>query len=246
MQAARQKNSTVILAVFALLLLFNTVFWFNARKTLPEWNNVGPAPSTFFAGFLGLGDTEISYRLYGYFLQNVGNVGGRFESLKKYNYADLEKWFFLTQDLDARADYVPYLAAYMFGSVEDQDKSKVAHVVTYLADHGQLSYPQKWRWLAQAVYLARYREENLPRALDLAYKMAALPTDTAPWARQMPAFVLMKMGNKEAAYDIMIQMLASEKDKLDPNEINEMHRYICTRTLEPREAAKNPLCQDIR
>jgi hypothetical protein len=229
--------------LFGMAVLLNFAFWQHSKNILPKWDNVMAAPDETTAALSGLGDTEIAYRLMGYFLQNAGNVGGRYESLKAYDYAALEKWFFLSQKLDDRANYVPYLAAYYFGGVEDEPE-KTAHVVNYLGEHGQLLYPQKWRWMLQAIYLARYKQNDLPRALDLANKLASLKTDTAPWARQMPAFIQLKMGNKEAAYEIMVRMLASEKDKLPASEVKEMLRYICTRTLEPTDAAKNPLCQD--
>lgn len=239
---ARSKSSLLLHIVFLAILFANFAFWTHSRKVISKWDNVPPAPSESSIRMTGLGDSEIAYRLSGYFLQNLGNVGGLFESLKLYDYAALEKWFFLTQGLDERANYVPFMAAYDFGAVEDSP-DQIGHVVTYLADNGVKPYPQKWRWLAQAVYLARYKQNDLPKALELANTLAALKTDTAPWARQMPAFIQLKMGNKDAAYQIMMHMLSSEADKLPPQEINEMRDYICTRTLSKQEAAKNPLCQ---
>lgn len=243
MPSARLKTSLPLYLLFLAALLLNWCFWRQSHTVFSKWDNVPPAPSETAASFAGLGDSEIAYRMFGYFLQNLGNVGGDFEPLKLYDYASLEQWFFLTQTLDDRANYVPFLAAYYFGGVEDSP-DKIGHVVTYLADNGQKLYPQKWRWLAQAVYLARYKQNDLPKALSLANTLASLKTDTAPWARQMPAFVQLQMGHKEAAYDIMLQMMQSEMDKLPPQEINAMKDYICTRTLSKEEAAKNRLCQD--
>lgn len=244
MALTRVQRSNLLLASFAAFLFLNTALWLYTKRIPPEWGNVGSAPSVEAAALSGMGDREIAYRLAGYFLQNVGNVGGNYRSLRDYNYADLEDWFFVTQALDERANYVPFLAAYYFGAVDDEDTTKISHVVNYLSEHGQLLYPQKWRWLAQAIYLARYKEKDTPRALMLAQRLAALPTDTAPWARQMPAFIQLEQGDKDAAYEIMVRMLASEHDKLPAVEVNEMRRFICTRTLEPDEAVKNPLCKD--
>lgn len=242
MKLAHSPASLVIHLLFGLALLANFGFWLQSRHVLARWDNVPEAPSPAAVSFTAIGDKEISYRMIGYFLQNLGNVGGNFESLKDYDYAGLEKWFFIAQSLDDRADYVPMMAAYYFGAVQDSP-DKIAHVIRYLEAEGQKAYPQKWRWLAQAVYLARYQEKDMSHALELARKLAALKTDTAPWARQMPAFIELQMGNKEASYDIMIQMLASEADKLHPNEVNFMKDYICHRTLTAEQAAKNPLCQ---
>jgi hypothetical protein len=71
-----------------------------------------------------------------------------------------------------------------------------------------------------------------------------MPGDMPPWARQMPAFVNMAMGNKQASYELMVRMLKSGADKLDPNEIRAMLDYICDQTLTPDAAAKNALCQN--
>lgn len=230
--------------VLCLVLCLNIVFWIETRNVLPEWNNVPPVPSSAAkAGLPGLGDAQAAYRMYGYTLQNLGNTGGLYENLKKYDYAMLERWFSVAHALNPRSDFVPVLAAYYFGAL-DGYPDKTAHVVSYLAMAGEDPYPQKWRWLAQAVYLARYQERNLPRALELAERLASLETPTAPWARQMPAFVQLDMGNREAAYEVMVRMLATEGDRLHPNEVNFMREFICTRTLEKADAAKNPLCRD--
>lgn len=244
-----KRSSLLVYGFFIIILVANLAFWRDSRKILPEWDNVPPAPNSSVAAFTGLGDRGVSYRLFAYMLQNFGNTGGRFESLKKYDYANLEAWFHLTRDMDPISNYVPFLAAYFFGGMEiagAEDKERLRHVVNYLAREGQEPYPEKWRWLAQAAYLARYKIEDLDLALELANKVAVLPGDVAPWARQLPAFVQLKMGNKEAAYQIMLQMLKTEGSKLHPNEVNEMIRFICERTLDKAEAAKNPLCQDLK
>lgn len=243
MMLARSKSSLILHLVFAGLLFGNFAFWAHARHILPKWGNVPPAPRVGAAAFSGIGDTEISYRLAGYFLQNLGNVGGDFEPLKDYNYDRLGDWFRVAQSLDPRANYVPFMAAYYFGAVQEDHPEKLTPVIDYLAAEGQLPYPQKWRWLAQAIYLARFKQHDIDKALKLADLLAGLKTDTAPWARQMPAFIHLQMGDKQAAYEIMTHMLATEQDKLPANEINAMRDYICTRTLEKAEAAKNPLCQ---
>ncbi len=245
MNAAQKKSTLWLQLAFIAALLLNFSFWMHSRKVLPEWNNVPPAPKIDSARMVSLGDPEIAYRLFGYFLQNVGNTGGRYESLKEYDYALLEKWLMLTYNLNERSDFVPFLAAYYFGAVDD-DPEKISHLVNYLAVAGSAPYPEKWRWLAHAVYFARHKEKNMPRALELANQLANSNQNVAAWGRQMPAFVQLGMGNKEAAYEIMIRMIISEKDNLHPNELNFMRSFICERTLSKDEALKNPLCQDIK
>lgn len=227
---------------FTVAIALNVAFWLHARTMLPSWGNVPPVPTATSAAFSMLGDTGAAYRMLGYTLQNLGNTGGKYEPLKNYDYAQLEKWFFATHDLDPRANFVPFLAAYYFGGIEDEPE-RISHVTNYLAEAGADPYPQKWRWLAQAVFFARFKEKDMDKALMLANRLAALPTDLPPWAKQMPAFVNMAMGNKQASYELMVHMLKTEGDKLPANEINAMVAYICERTLTRAEAAENPLCQ---
>lgn len=241
--AYRTRSTLLLYLCFTLAIALNVAFWLNARKITSVWGNVPPVPTSTSATFSTLGDTGAAYRMLGYTLQNLGNTGGQYESLKNYDYTALEKWFFVTRDLDPQANFVPFLAAYYFGGVEDEPE-KISHVTDYLAEAGADPYPQKWRWLAQAVFFARFKEKNLDKALVLANRLAELPTDMPPWAKQMPAFVNMAMGNKEASYELMIHMLKTEGDKLPANEINAMVDYICNRTLEQAQAAQNPLCQN--
>lgn len=239
----RNRTSTRLYLCFAVIVAANVAFWLHARSVLPQWGNVPPVLSSTSASFSALGDDGTAYRMLGYTLQNLGNTGGRYVSLKDYDYAALERWFFVTHALDPRANFVPFLASYYFGAI-DGEPEKTAHVVDFLAAAGMDPYPQKWRWLAQAIHLARHQENNLPKALMLANKLAQMPGDLPPWARQMPAFVNLAMGDKEASYELMVRMLMTEKDNLHPNEVNAMLDFICDRTLSPAEAAKNQLCQN--
>lgn len=239
---APSASDLLLLLVFAGVLTLNFAFWSHARTVLSAWPNVPAPPSNLAAPLSGVGDEEAAYRLYGYSLQNFGNAGGRFMPLRDYDYAMLKKWFFMAQTLDPRANYVPFLAAFYFGAIEDRPEA-LSHIVDFLAVEGQAPYPQKWRWLAHAVYLARYKLNDMPRALSLAETLSKMKgDDVAPWARQLPAFIQLQIGNREAAYEIMSRMVLSEQGKVHPNELNEMVRFICTRALLPEDAAQNPLC----
>ena len=227
--------------ILGVVVAVNFFYWLHSRTILPAWGNVPPALSVTAAKLSSLNDPEIAYRGIGYFLQSVGNTGGRYESLQNYNYAALEDWFTMAHELNPRADLIPFLAAFFFGALDGYPE-KIAHVTDFLAMAGQTDYPEKWRWLAHAVFLARHKEKDLDKALALSEILAGLDQDVAPWGRQMPAFVQMGIGNRRAAYEIMVRILVTEGEKLHPNEVNYMKDFICTRALEPAEAAKNPLC----
>ncbi len=226
------------------ILFLNIILWFFLRHDQARWGNVPPAPEIKYASVSGLGDSSFAYRMHGLMIQGLGNSGGRFEPLKDYDFSHLETWFLLQDNLDPVSDFIPYLAAYYFGGV--QETEKLRSVLPYLRMVGLRPEGEKWRWLAQAVYLARYRLKDYDLALEMAHELAALPREDLPgWTKQMPAFVKVDQGDKQAAYSIMIEILKSSAETLHPNEVNAMRDFICLRLLEKDEAQKNPLCSDI-
>ncbi len=225
-----------------LALIFNILFWFYGRGIQSQWTNVPPAPDDKYASAYGLGDASFAYRLNGIMLQNIGDTGGRVTSLKDYNYNDLSRWFFLQNQLDSSSDYTPYLASYYFGSVQEPEKFRP--VLDYLMSVGLQTSGEKWRWLAQGVYLARYKMKDLDKALEMAKILANTPYEKAPgWVRQMPAFVMTEKGEKKAAYALLLEILKTSSQDLHPNEVNAMRAYMCSRLLTKEESEVNPLCQ---
>lgn len=240
MTGFRRRN---LWAVFTVFLLLNICFWFQTKDLRARWLNVPPVPKAAGVKIFGLGDAKLSYRVIGVMLQNMGDTGGRTTALRDYDYEALARWFYLADKLDPVSNFVPVLAAYYYGS-GDPGK-KVAPLVDYLEYVGNRPEGEKWRWLAHAVYLARFQMNDTEKAYELATKLANIKNDQMPmWARQMPAFILNAKGDKEAAYDIMIEILKTKGDKLHPNEVNAMRDYICTRLLDKKQAAENPLCTE--
>jgi hypothetical protein len=215
---------------FLAFMIANFLFWLNSYKIQAQWANVPPVPKQEKASMLALGDDQLAYRSYAMMLQNLGNTGGRVVALKKYDYAKLKDWFFLSDKLDPLSDAVPMMASSYFGAVDDPDK--LNDVLDYLAVAGARPEKEKWRWLAHAVFLARHVQKDNDRALELAYKLADNRNpDLADWAKQMPAFILQDTGQSELAYKIMLNILISNIDTLHPNEINYMQDYICNTLL---------------
>lgn len=236
------KYKIEILLAFAIF--FNLLYWANVRYVKSHWGNVPPAPQAEFAASSGLGDTAFSYRIIGLMLQNLGDTGGRTTSLKDYDYEELTKWFYIQQKLDAHSNYSPYLAAYYFSA--SQVPEKIRPLLGYLTKVGLSQETQKWRFLAQAVYLARFVMNDIDLALDLANQLAAHPNKDLPiWTKNMPAFVMNQHGDKKAAYAFLVEILRSNMKTLHPNEATNMRYYICDQVLEPEEAKTDPLCKDI-
>ncbi|MBI1301032.1 MAG: hypothetical protein GC137_05145 [Alphaproteobacteria bacterium] len=236
----RKKRLEILLG---LALVINIAFWFSIRGVQAKWTNVPPPPDKKYAASYGLGDKAFAHRLNGIMIQNFGDSGGRSTALKDYNYENLAQWFFLQHYLDPASDYIPYVAAYLFGSLQEPEKYRP--VISYLETVGTQPGDDKWRWLAQATFMARYTIGDLDLALKLAEKLASLPNDDLPgWVHNMPGFIMAAQGEKEAAYALLLEILKSSADKMHPNEVNSTKIYICTRILSDEEAAVNPLCNN--
>lgn len=222
---SRQAPRVLWLWLFSFLAL-NVVFWAGAHRVYIKWGGVPPVPSKNGALAMSLGDTELSFRLGALALQGLGDGGGRTARMTDYDYKKLDSWFWLLYQLDPASDHVPLLAAYYFSSTPR--KEDIAILVNYLGTVGQIPYGNKWRWLAQAVLLARHKMKDLDVALDLAYKLSKMEPigDTLPhWARQMPAFVLAAKGDKEDARKLIEEMLLTSEN-FHRNEVNFMKAYL--------------------
>ncbi len=233
------------MALYSFILL-SIVMWFFLKDIQTQWSNVPPPPSKQRAASLFLGDVQFAYRANSLMLQNLGYGLANDLSFDHYDYTKLKQWFFLQDFLDPVSDTTPFLAAYYYGAVDD--KARMTYIVDYLSHVGQRPVKEKWRWLARAVFLARYEMEDMDKALALSYLLAGNKNpDLADWAKQMPAFVLAGQGKPRAAYEIMLNMLISEAEKLHPNELYFIKDYICLELLPdiPEEPVP-PFCNSIK
>lgn len=243
MQAAPIAHNRTLNTLLALALLANCALWFSVRYVKPVWLNVPPPPSETSAIMSALGDPQFAYRSLGLSLQNLGDTGGRIINLSDYNYEELGRWFLLQHNLDPVSNFTPSLAAYFFGA--NRQSSDLGPIVDYLEQAGDVDAPQKWRWLAHAVFIARHKMKDYDRAYELAEKLAAMDRPDMPsWTKQMPAFVKNNQGEKEAAMALMLQLLETEKDTLHPSDVNAIVAYICEQILPPDEAKTYKLCQN--
>jgi hypothetical protein len=229
------------LALFFAAFAVNILLWHGLRHEEAQWGNVPPVPSKYTASFSVLGENELSYRVIGIMLQNLGDVGGRATAFEKYDYNRLGEWFFLADTLDPKSNFVPLLAAYYFGATRVE--KDLTPVIDYLAYLGRRPGGENWRWLAQAAFLARFQQHNMPRALELAEELSRLDVPDLPlWAKQMPTFVQLAMGDKEAAFEMAVRFLQDEGPHMQRAEVNFLTEFICTRTIERARTEKLALC----
>ncbi len=186
-----------------------------------------------------LGDAEFSFRTNALDLQNLGDSGGQTTPLYAYDYKKLLKWFWLLNDLNPASNHLPHIAAYYFGAIktpEDVAIKDARILIEYLGHVGQNPVGEKWRYLAHAVYLAQHRVKDLHLALDLAYTLSKMKLSDGRelpfWAREMPAFVLKREGDDDAAKDLALNMLRTGKD-LPPQEINFLKSFLTEQLKVP-------------
>lgn len=239
-----RSRHNLLYALFGLALFLNLLIWISVRDLRARWTNVPPAPSVAGALTASLGDKHLAYRIYAMMIQNLGNTGGLDTNLGAYDFETLKEWLMLENMLDPRPDIVPFLAANLYAAAKTTTEFRP--LVEYLDVAAGDGEGQKWRWLARAIHIARYKMEDMDLALPLARKLAAFPNPDMPlWTRQMPAYIMTERGEKQAAYELMVNMLGSSAQDLHPNEVNATLDYICTRILDEKEAAENQLCQNI-
>ncbi len=230
-----QQQRVRVKAALFMILALNLSLWGASREIYSRWEGVPPVPTARKATMMTLGDPELAYRFLALALQNLGDTGRDVTPLKDYNYTRLGQWFFLLHALDPLSDHVPMIAAYYFGGT--RVPKDIAPVVAYLTVAGQIPFGEKWRWLAQAAFLAQHRMNDLNLALDIAYKLAKLPNSSSmpQWARQMPAFILNKKGDTEASRQMMKNMLVTEKT-VHPQEVEFMKSYLIEQLgVDPHE-----------
>lgn len=242
----RTKTLITLSLVLALTVFANIGLWLDARFEKVKWLNIPPAPDISTALIASLGDPQLAYRMNGLTIQNMGDTGGRVINLRDYDYNALGQWFMLQHRLDPVSGFTPFLAGYFFGAIKGHPE-KLYPVIDYLEVAAGDGAGQKWRFLSHAAFLARFKLKDTDRALDLAYKLAALKNPDMPsWTRQYPVFILNARGEKEAAYQTMVNLLKSSAQSLHPNEVNATLAYLCEQILSEQEAKADPLCKDYK
>ena len=233
--------------LFIALLCLQFAIWNQIKGSKTQWLNVPDTPSRFAASATGFGDDQFAFRYYALMLQNMGDIGGQTSALMDYDYDKLTQWFFLENELDNRSNAIPFLAAYYFGGIQDEKAYKIRPLIEYLEYVGNSPEGEKWRWLAQAAFLAQYKLQDMNWALSIAEKLSALNKAGLPiWAKQMPLIILEKKGEKQTALDMAMNVLQTEADQMQPNEVLFLLNHICKNLLSPSEAMVHPLCAHKR
>ncbi len=239
-----KKTSSLVYMFLFVALSLQILLSLGLRPERAKWGNVPNAPSELAYTAAFLGDKSLAHRMVAILLQNFGGSGGRTIPLKEYDLDNVAEWLDLGHTLESRSNYLPFLAAYYFGAT--QEPQYLGPIMDFLAKAGRGGDKEDWRWLSNAVYMARFQLEDFDKATALANELAAMYRPGMPaLIAQMPAFIQLQIGEKEASYNIMMELLKTSADDMHPNEVNFMIDYICNRILEGVARANHPLCKDL-
>ncbi|MEQ8966047.1 MAG: hypothetical protein RID91_09500 [Azospirillaceae bacterium] len=199
------------------------------RPVEPPRGDLAPPPDPRAMAALSLGDPQFAFRAASLRLQHAGSLDGRTVAWSALDHRLMAEWFRALDRLDPRPDIVPAMAALLYAPAAD--RTGAAAIVDYLEDHALRDPAGKWRWLAQAVHVARYRMEDPRRALDLARTLRGLPVADLPyWARQLEVFVLADLGDRAAARALLLALLESDPDL--PDHERRWIRWYIARNLD--------------
>lgn len=181
------------------------VFAWHFSRVRPELMIMAPPPNPLAREAVAFGDHQFLYRIWAIDLQNAGDTGGRATALKDYNYEHVVGWLETLRALDPRSQFHTYLAAHYFGlSPKSGDIRAIVDFIVRDAD-AQSSF--KWPWLMQATVMAENRLKDLPLAVSIAQKLAALEYAEIPvWVRFFPATLLLKLNRAEDARALVLDV----------------------------------------
>ena len=211
------------LALFSVFLLLQATFSYSVGDIFPKISNLPKNVSGSALKLLEFGDSQFLYRLLSQKIQMAGDSYGRATKLEEYDYDVLDKWLYQINALDNKSNYLPSIAAYLYGN--SNNNGDLIKIINYLKSHWQNTGGKNWWWLTQAIYIAKHKIKDLPLALDLAIKLNSTDKIIIPeWAKTLPLIILAVMGEHEAAMQV-VQKIIDQPDITD-QELNFINYFL--------------------
>jgi len=228
---------------FFILLLGAQIFlWKKTENYHPPFEIIPPAPNKYLVEGASFGDHEFVFRSLAMRLQNSGDVFAGFIALKNYDYARIYDWMKMLDGLNSESHLVPALASDYYS--QTTETADVIYIVNYLDEHAQKNIDENWWWMFQASFLAKEVLKDMPRALDLAGKLAKNNSKKAPlWTKQWVAFLSEKNGDGCLAFRVIAQLIdesESGKRVVQPQEMEFMRYFIKSRLSQLKNKKFDP------
>ncbi len=180
-----------------------------------------------------LNDPILASRLLALVAQSSDVSAGHLAPMRDLDYNRLSSWLELSASFDRQSQYPIFLAASVFGAVNEPQRSKAMYALVRRAF--RLRPAAHWRHMAQITVLARHRLNDIDLALryarDLNQYTAHLKLPA--WVREMEVFILEDLNELEQTRIVLGGLIASGQIT-DPNELQFLNAKL--KALE--EAAK--------
>lgn len=195
----------LLIIVFGLQIMF----WIFTNKIKPSFIITPYPPTRMQIEALSFGDKQFYYRKLAFQLQNAGDKYGYLTNLKEYDYNRLVRWFEVLSDIDENSIYIPYMAAYYYSLVQNQEKLNI--LGSYLVSFA-LKNPEKyWNILTTASYIYYKNPSDISqkKIQEIGNVLAQIKTIPV-WARVVSAFYLKNSNNICDAYTLIKQISNSD------------------------------------
>ena len=219
------------------LALAAQVGWQSARPRLRTTaSDLPPPPASGVLRLASFGEPAAAARLAMLYVQSFDQRAGNDVPYRKLDYGRLIGWLQAILDTDPRSSYPLFAAARIYA--ENPDPRKARAMLEFIYREFLKDPNRRWRWLAHAALLAKYRLKDLPLALRYATAVDRLTTapDVPDWAKQMRLFILEDMDELQAAKIMLGGLLASGQIK-DPAELRFLKQHL--EQLEARIKDRN-------
>ena len=215
-----------------LVALAAQLTWHGRQQPVGARANDLPYPlSTRAYVIASLGEPVMAAKLLNLWLQAFDNQPGISLPLHALDYSVVTQWLDTILELDPDGDYPMLAAARVYGSVNDRVKQRA--MMDFIFEKFNQDPDKHWRWLANAVIVAKHELKDMPLALKYAEALAdSTSSKHVPyWAKDMKIIVLEDMGEIEAAKVLVGGLIASGEIN-DPNELSFLENKI--RELEAK------------
>jgi len=228
--------------LFVLLLCTQIFLWKKTENYHAPFEIIPPAPNKYLVEAASFGDQELIFRSLAMRLQNSGDIFAGFVALKNYDYSRIYDWMTMLDTLNSESHLVPALASDYYSQTTNY--ADVIYIVNYLDEHSQKNIDHNWWWMFQASFLAEEILKDMPRALELAAKLAKNNSDKAPfWTKEWVAFLSEKNGDGCLAFGVIAQLIEeseSGKRVVQPHEMAFMRYFIRDRLSKLKNKKFDP------
>ncbi len=217
----------VVLVGFVLMLGLQLGYHHFYQQSLQSsFTQLSQPAATSYYRSLAMG----SDRLWSYLLllnvQLHDNQKGRHVNYRQLDYQVLRQWLLRLYELNPQSEYPAFLASRIYSQVDDPQKVRL--MIELVDELFERNPEQHWRRMTEACLLAKHQLQDLPLALSLAQKVAALPEsyDLPFCARDMQLVLLDELNQYESAQLLISSLLQSGNIK-DRDEVRFLqHRLL--------------------